>query len=365
MFKFSTNNGFIRVDVSIDDLQVYDFVKRYLGIDDTANSNDMQDWQIEAFNQSYPIVNTAPFNECKGEYGERMLEYHEDDCLIRYNCANKSVIKFISSRHIQIYNSAKEGLFIDTYRAVRQILIQDLIRRGGIVVHSSSICGNGGGYLFVGSKGAGKTTALFQYLCSNLTDICYGSNERNILIEKDGALWVYGWLGVAFVGVGTIKSTIGLEKLFNMHEKAGGTAFWLSEHKLIDSALIESLIALGDDAYKIKEKIWITADEIAYLTNRRICNRFRLDGIVFPQFIQNATQKIDVAIDMTDDELSTQVITDLNFFNDWLNVRCGGNTIDERINIFKALKQTPKIRISGSNLVTNLNYQFNKGVAEL
>lgn len=355
MYNFSTDNGFTKVNVSIDDSQVYDSVKRYLGISDDTCDEGMQVWKIEGYNSTYAIKNAnRPSGEIKGEYGEKILEYHDGDCLVRLNCANDSVIKFLTPNYIQIYNPKKDGLFIDTYRAVRQILIQDLICRGGIVVHSSSICYKGNGYLFIGSKGAGKTTAVFQYLCSDLEDVCYGSNERNILIQKDGEIWVYGWLGVAFVGVGTIKSTIGLEKLYNMHEKSGGTAFWLSEHQLLEPQLLNHLIALGDNAYKITDKIWMTADEIAFLTNRKICNKFRLKGIIFPQFMQDVAQHIAVS----NNDIHTEIITDLDFFSDWLNIGNGMRIPDNNHELSEAIKKVQKINISGKNLVTDLEQEI-------
>lgn len=355
MYSFSTDNGFVKVNVCIEDLQVYNHVKRYLGISNETCDEGMHGWKIEAYNRVYHIPNIdKPIGEIKGEYGEKILEYR-DDCLVRLNCANNSVIKFVSPNYIQIFNSAKEGLFIDTYRAIRQILIHDLIHRGSPVIHSSSICYKGNGYLFVGPKGAGKTTAVFQYLCSDLENVCYGSNERNILFQKDGEIWAYGWLGVAFVGVGTIKSTIGLEKLRNMHEKSGGTAFWLSEHQLLSPQFLNYLIALGDDAYKIKDKIWMTTNEIGYLTNRKICNKFKIKGIVFPKFLPDTAQHITAS----NKDISSELITDLNFFNDWLNINSRTKSlINNRYKLYEAINNVSKLDISGANLVADLELEM-------
>lgn len=203
--------------------------------------------------------------------------------------------------------------------------------------------------MFVGNKGAGKTTSLFQYLNDMELDVCYGSNERTILVEKNGKVFMYGWPGTQFIGVGTIKSTIGLESLYDVHKRAGDTATWLSLHQLIDDKYIDDLIEMGEQAYNIHEKIWLTSKEISFLTDKKIKNYGYLDKIIWPNLIIGKEQ----GIKKTQKSLENDFITDFEFFSDWLGIRKKEKL--ESKQVLNKLLEFSQYEISGENLVARID----------
>lgn len=342
------SNGFTGIRVDINDDEVCYHVQNYLPAEETDDSE--YEWNVKAYNNQlaqnfvgYEIIYK------KGEYGESVRIYFLKQKKIFVNEVNGTTIIIDNKKNVRIYNSDKKGLFIDTYRMVRQLLINDLLQRGGIVVHSSSVYMGGKGYLFVGNKGAGKTTSLFQYLNSSRSDILYGSNERTILIPKDNKILMFGWPGTAFVGVGTIYSTIGLRKLINVHNKTGGTAYWLSMHQVVENKYIEKLILMDEQAKNVKEKVWLTSGEIANLTNRKICNYGFLDKIVWPMLVLEQLQ----CVHKTNRGINGEIIQDLSFFGDWMEeYRKNEESNDE---IWIRLSKIPQYEISGNDLFVNLD----------
>lgn len=80
-----------------------------------------------------------------------------------------------------------------------ELLLMNLLSRGrGVEVHSSGIVdASGEGYLFIGQSGAGKTT--MSRLWEKLEGVKILSDDRIILREQDGQVWMYGtpWHGEA------------------------------------------------------------------------------------------------------------------------------------------------------------------------
>lgn len=341
------SNGFIGIKVDINDNEVYFHLQNYL-FPAKCNINEYE-WNVKAFNYNLTQNLSGYEMVCKkGEYGERIKKYFVEKKNIFFNESNGTTI-IVDNKNVKIYNSDKKGLFIDTYRTVRQLLINDLLQRGGIVVHSSSVYMGAKGYLFVGNKGAGKTTSLFQYLNSSRSDVLYGSNERTILVPKDNNILMYGWPGTAFVGVGSIYSTIGLRKLINVHRKTGGTAYWLSMHQVVENDYVDRLIMMGEQAKNVKEKIWLTSSEIANLTNRKICNYGYLDKIIWPKLALEQLQ----CVYKTNRSINGEVIQDLTFFGDWMEeYRKPKKSNDE---IWRKLRKVPQYEISGNDLYFNFD----------
>ncbi len=65
-------------------------------------------------------------------------------------------------RRAKLDNPDPQGLFIDTYRFVRQLMISELAAHHFSVLHSSAIVVGGQAVAFIGMKGAGKTTMASQ-----------------------------------------------------------------------------------------------------------------------------------------------------------------------------------------------------------
>ena len=77
---------------------------------------------------------------------------------------------------------------------IKRLLI-DLINRffeykGGLFLHSSSIVDGDKSIVFIGDKGAGKTTTMLYLL--NDYHLAYSSNERTGLMQKNGNIISYG-----------------------------------------------------------------------------------------------------------------------------------------------------------------------------
>lgn len=342
------SNGFIAIRVEIYDTDVCFHLQNYL-ISEKSDENRYE-WKIKVYSNPFEQnYSEYEMEEKRGEYGEIIKKYYLNQKKIYVNESNGTTIIFYNKKSVEIYNSDKKGLFIDTYRTVRQLLINDLLNRGGVVVHSSSVYLGGRGYLFVGGKGAGKTTSLFQYLNSSRSDVLYGSNERTILVPKGDDILMFGWQGTAFVGVGTIYSTIGLRQLVDVHKKTGGTAYWLSEHQLVENEYINRLILMNEQVTDVTKKIWLTSNEIANLTNRRICNYGYLDKIIWPKLLLEKPQNIRKVCRKIDSEF----IRDLSFFGDWIvDGRKEQECNDE---IFKRLSTVPQYEISGKDLFFDLD----------
>jgi hypothetical protein len=77
------------------------------------------------------------------------------------------------------------------------LLIEYLAQERGLIVHACGINDGGGGMLFVGESGAGKST-IANLWCQN-NGITILSDDRIILRKKNGAFWMYGtpWHGEA------------------------------------------------------------------------------------------------------------------------------------------------------------------------
>lgn len=344
------SNGFIDTIVDIFDDDVAFHVSNYLVPEEKCTGNSIK-YRIKAIledKKNIYVGKTQEVDHIKGEYGESILLFIEGGNKYYYNEDNGSIFYWEDNYNLIIYNSDKKGLFIDTYRAIRQIMIGDLLNRGGIIIHSSSVYIGNKGYLFVGNKGAGKTTSLFQYLNSQRTDIYYGSNERTILVTKNGKLFMYGWPGTAFVGVGTIKSTIGLKALYDIHKRAGETATWLSLHELTDNEYVDRLIKMGDEAYDIKKKIWLTANEIAFITEKKIKNYGYLDKVIWPNLTVELTQNIR----KVQKSLENDMITNIDFFGNWLGIR---KHVKEDKSIIDKLAVVSQYEIMGENLVYRID----------
>ena len=287
------SNGFIDVSVDIDNDEVAYHVMNYL-VSEKREKRNKEKYKIKAFVGKYRYEDRKEVKgSLKGEYGENIVSYVVGDKQYFFNEDNGTTFYWKDQSTLVLFNEDKKGLFIDTYRSIRQMLISDLLNRGAVVIHSSSVYINKKGYLFVGNKRAGKTTSLFQYLNDSRNDICYGSNERTLVLYDQGKIFMYGWPGTAFVGVGTIMSTIGLESLYDVHKRAGETATWLSLHQLTDDKYIDKLISMGDAANEVQEKIWLTSNEIAYLTRREIANYGYLDKVIWPNLRVGTPQKIE------------------------------------------------------------------------
>lgn len=342
-------NGFIDVKVDIDDDEVAYHVMNYL-VSEKRERKNKEKYKIKAFVGKSKYEDRQKINgNFKGEYGENIVSYVVGDTQCFFNEDNGTTFYWKDKSTLMLFNEDKKGLFIDTYRAIRQMMISDLLNRGAVVIHSSSIFINQKGYLFVGSKRAGKTTSLFQYLNDARNDVCYGSNERTLLLLDQGKIFMYGWPGTAFVGVGTIKSTIGLESLYDVHKRAGETATWLSLHQLTSNEYIDKLISMGDAANGVEEKIWLTSNEIAYLTHKKIVNYGYLDKVIWPNLTVGAYQTIEQVKKSIEDE----EITNLEFFNDWLGIRKA--TDGSRQTLFDILYKFPQYKITGESLVTRVD----------
>ncbi|QUI23850.1 hypothetical protein HZI73_16795 [Vallitalea pronyensis] len=290
----------------------------------------------------------------KGEYNEQLYSFKLGKKNVLWNSNTDSFIIQASEKKLVVVNDNIQGLFMDTYRAIRQILISGLLNRGAIIIHSSGIMIKDKAYIFFGGKGAGKTTSVFQNVLKGKGIKKFLANERILALTVNNKILIYGWPGVAFVGVGTIISTVGLESLRDIHSRAGGVALLLTEHKLLTEEYLNGLIELGEkEASKKVEKVWLTPSEISTLTDCSIKNYGFLDKIFLPQLkIQERnTQRIrQITENELEELLDDSIITNINFYNDWLGLRKLNQDYIEN-NMLKDLLSIDAYMIEGSNLM--------------
>lgn len=178
-------------------------------------------------------INLTLLKEYLGEYAsiERVTnlsgQYDLSICFIdENNRLFDTNVYMIDNHKVKVVNNqlfiGRKELNSDEILFTKRLLI-DLINRffeckGGIFLHSSSVVFEGNTILFIGDKGAGKTTNML-YLLNNF-NLAYSSNERTGLILKDDKIISYGNPARINIRANTLKSSESLkDKLWDSIDK--------------------------------------------------------------------------------------------------------------------------------------------------
>lgn len=312
-----------------------------------VEANLVDDYHLEA---------PEDYNEEIGEYEERLYSWEKNNIKTILNPTNHSEIVIYNNK-ITITSNNLSGLFMDTYRILRQLMIWDLLNAGGVILHASGVIRDGKATLYVGEKGAGKTTALFQELLDRSERKSMLSNDRVILFVKNGILTAFGWQAVAHVGIGTIYGTVGFNKLHNIHDKAGGTAYLLTQHNLLSESFINELSNKSEyEIRNFKEKIMLMPWEIAELTGTEIREGYgEMDKIICPILqLKDEGQNSNIETSLIIEQ-SFISIDDLPFYTNWLSLKQDFDYAQSIRYVQNAMNQIETKCIVGEKLIPSIN----------
>jgi hypothetical protein len=98
----------------------------------------------------------------------------------------------------------EERVLIPALRIIEDLVVPEVERGGGVFVHASAVVCGGKALLFIGNKGAGKTSTL----CRSLSefDASMLSNDNCVLRWSGAELVACGWPGLFKVDIGTMSN---------------------------------------------------------------------------------------------------------------------------------------------------------------
>jgi hypothetical protein len=237
-------------------------------------------WEIDSRIDRDWLAGTELENPVTGEYGEPWMASGDGNHLVSLRSGAELAID-LDQRHIRVHGGGTRGVMLETYRSVRQVLVRSLLAAGARILHASATLGRDGVTIFVGQKGAGKTTSMLHNIVTN--NEAFVANERVLVWKRDGQLFVYGWPETAFVGLGSLRSMFSLDDLIGLHERVGGTAFLLMDHRTVDRNVIEGIRRVP--RHRVADhKVYLLPGELAALANTTVRWGGRLQRIVLPRF---------------------------------------------------------------------------------
>lgn len=105
------------------------------------------------------------------------------------------------SKDITIFCSEKSEIQLIEF--IRDLIIKDQEQKGTLILHSTAAEKDGKGFIIAGSKGAGKTTTLMEFLYKY--DCKMVSGDKVFLRVSAGEITLHGWPDYTHIGVGTIR----------------------------------------------------------------------------------------------------------------------------------------------------------------
>lgn len=237
-------------------------------------------WRVNALTES-PCVHASVVTPCTGEYGEPWLT---DVGRCRLLSLRTGVtVNVDRERHlVEVVGADEAAVAVETYRVVRQILVRGLTARGAQCLHASAIRTLSGEVtLFVGRKGAGKTTGALQSLVADCSRAFVG-NDAVLAYRSETGVSVFGWPAAALVGLGTLRATVGLGSLRGMYGRYDDITSVLLDHPLTTDAIVAALQQLPSDV-AAAHKIYLLPGQIADLTGTRVAHGGLIHRVVGPR----------------------------------------------------------------------------------
>lgn len=284
MTRVTFGNGYEKVVVDAPAGLAYHLVN-YLSGEPEAEQQAEAIWSITVEVDPGLDICVTGCHYVTGEYGEPLLVSNRSNEI--FNLINRTrIVLSLPERTLSIVGATESGVFMESYRAVRQILVRGLLGRGALVIHGSAIAeaDNGAVTVFVGGKGAGKTTSVWQALQTYPGVFAYMANERILIVPDGRRVRVFGWPATALVGLGTVDATVGLAALVDMHDRAGATARLLTGHRLTDAAVARAFARAGITRDLARYKVDVTPGEVSALTQAPLLSWGYLARIVMPSY---------------------------------------------------------------------------------
>ena len=107
-------------------------------------------------------------------------------------------------RLVTLWAPDDAALRIPMLRIIEDLVLDEVQRGGGVVLHASGVAAGGKVTLLVGNDGAGKTTGLLRLLSS--FDVAQLATNQACLALRDGRLVVRGWPAFLSVSAATIAT---------------------------------------------------------------------------------------------------------------------------------------------------------------
>lgn len=193
------NNFFVNFSLSWDQEINLNLLKEYLGeyasIERVTNLSGQYDLSICFIDENNKLFDTNVY----------MIDKHK--------------VKIVNNQLFIGINDLNGDEILFTKRLLIDLINRFFERKGGIFLHSSSVVFEGNTILFIGDKGAGKTTNML-YLLNNY-NLAYSSNERTGLILDSGKIISYGNPARINIRANTLKSNESLKnKLWDCIDKS-------------------------------------------------------------------------------------------------------------------------------------------------
>jgi len=214
---------------------------------------------------------------------------------------------------LAIQESNSSSLFHVLRRAIRQGLFYSMEVDGWVQIHAGAVAlPNRDVILFVGEKGAGKTSSVLG-TCRNLQSLSFVTNDR-ILIHKDRN-WVIGWP----TGVG-----IGKEALLRLNINISG--------------------------YQYDGKTWYWPSQLR-MNNFPMLASGTIRMVVMPHFTLHAQEEIRITNLFSSTLLKSNIRYDALQEDNWWNIkRPDSNSYGQWLLSTQWIKDLPAIKIQSSGL---------------
>lgn len=119
-----------------------------------------------------------------------------------YQKENLIVVKENSLCYSVIKNSPDYTYCFESARIIREIMTYEMAKRGFAKIHCSAVQRDGEAIVFIGDKGAGKTTKMINLVSHGFNFI---TNDRAFIGFKDNVPYVYSWPGAVSVSIDTLS----------------------------------------------------------------------------------------------------------------------------------------------------------------
>jgi hypothetical protein len=213
-----------------------------------------------------------------------------------YDCT----ISFLNkSNTVKLYGENISQFRIPTLRLIEDVFSNHLQNNGCFLVHASAVSVENKIILFVGNKGAGKTTTLTRCLghfnCEKI------ANDNVVLWMEEGQLMARGWPAFFKVQAGTIATTTELIGDFPLHAQ-------------------EALFSSEEALWNHYEKVPLYPQQAANRFGTTIKAEGKVSLLIFPQFtLDSPPQILDIEEDVFVNEFK-QFLQGINNPNhpDWM-----------------------------------------------